>query len=122
MLSRENERTLKGLLHARRQALEAAIEAARPVDDIDGVVDRKDLAGHSQAGDDAATQTDRALAELGRVHAAQARLLDGTYGVCTDCGASIDLRRLMLEPAASRCVPCAEHIAWRPFARHTNGV
>ena len=30
-------------------------------------------------------------------------------GVCVDCEAEIDLRRLMLEPATIRCVECAQY-------------
>ena len=36
--------------------------------------------------------------------AARRRLDDGSYGICTDCGAEIGFDRLHAEPAAARCV------------------
>jgi DnaK suppressor protein len=50
------------------------------------------------------------LAELGDVDAALARLRDGTYGVCTDCGEAIAPARLFAYPTATRCVVC--QAAW----------
>jgi DnaK suppressor protein len=43
------------------------------------------------------------LAELER---AGNRLADGTYGVCTRCGAAIAPERLAARPAARTCVQC----------------
>jgi RNA polymerase-binding transcription factor DksA len=45
-------------------------------------------------------------ARLREVNDAQDRLMDGTYGCCTDCGAEIDSRRLAADPAASLCITC----------------
>lgn len=38
--------------------------------------------------------------------AALARIADGTYGICVDCGGRIPDERLMVIPYASRCTPC----------------
>ncbi|MDP2664295.1 MAG: TraR/DksA C4-type zinc finger protein [bacterium] len=38
--------------------------------------------------------------------AALARIADGTYGVCVDCGGKIPDERLVVIPYASRCTPC----------------
>lgn len=46
--------------------------------------------------------------ELADVDAALARLDDGTYGRCVDCGRSIPVARLRARPTAVRCVACAE--------------
>ena len=35
------------------------------------------------------------------------RIADGTYGVCTQCGADIDSKRLKALPDATRCISCA---------------
>lgn len=40
------------------------------------------------------------------VRAALARLNDGSYGVCVDCGQPIDLQRLVAIPSAARCMAC----------------
>ena len=44
------------------------------------------------------------LAEIDR---ALARIEDGTYGTCTNCGKEIALARLDAQPWASLCIDCA---------------
>jgi DnaK suppressor protein len=46
------------------------------------------------------------LAELGALDAAQARVDDGTYGICEKCGRPIPDAQLALRPARTRCVAC----------------
>jgi RNA polymerase-binding protein DksA len=48
----------------------------------------------------------RDLAVLAEVEGALARLADGSYGACVDCGADIPYARLAAYPAAKRCVAC----------------
>ena len=40
------------------------------------------------------------------IDAARARMADGSYGECVDCGVAIPVERLMAQPTALRCVPC----------------
>lgn len=44
--------------------------------------------------------------ELTRIDQAVARLKEGRYGLCEDCGAEIDLERLRVAPYAPRCIGC----------------
>jgi DnaK suppressor protein len=44
--------------------------------------------------------------ELDEIHAAQARLAAGTYGVCEECAKPIPLTRLRAMPTTRYCVPC----------------
>ena len=44
--------------------------------------------------------------ELVAVRAALARLADGSYGECTDCGQPVGVARLLAQPAAARCIAC----------------
>ena len=44
---------------------------------------------------------------LAEVEAAIARLADGTYGRCEQCGQPIAPARLEAKPAARRCIACA---------------
>lgn len=44
--------------------------------------------------------------QLGRVHAALARVEDGTYGKCARCGVDIPPERLEFMPEAAHCVEC----------------
>ena len=50
----------------------------------------------------------RDLTELAEVEAAIARIADGTYGECSDCGQPIPAARLDAYPTARRCVACQE--------------
>ena len=49
-------------------------------------------------------------AQLGRVHAALARVTDGTYGKCVRCGLDIPPERLEFMPEAAYCVQCHSRV------------
>ena len=53
-------------------------------------------------------EIDRDADELRRIDSALARLSEGSYGVCEDCGQRIPEARLAAEPTAIRCVRCQE--------------
>ena len=46
--------------------------------------------------------------ELQDIEAALARIADGSYGSCRDCGEEIGQARLKAYPTAERCLPCQE--------------
>jgi DnaK suppressor protein len=46
--------------------------------------------------------------ELAKIEGSLRRIELGEYGNCTVCGEEIDVRRLMVAPTSTRCVPCAE--------------
>ena len=48
--------------------------------------------------------TDRHAEELQAIEDARARMRDGTYGFCIDCGAEIGFARLCAYPTALRCI------------------
>lgn len=48
------------------------------------------------------------LSVLAQVNQALQRMEEGTYGICTACGAEIPEARLDAVPYASLCVQCAE--------------
>ena len=54
-----------------------------------------------------ATERQRA-AELARIDAALARLEDGDYGYCLNCGEEIAEKRLAIDLAATHCIKCAK--------------
>lgn len=97
---------------------------ARIAHERGGVVSRADVAAEhynntmeSRAQTQTERQTEFALnehetGELGDIAAALERIHGGTYGICTDCGASIPHARLKAYPTATRCIGCqslAEH-------------
>ena len=55
-----------------------------------------------------------ALNELTEVDAALARMRDGSYGVCIDCGEPIAPARLSAYPTATRCIECQQTHEARP--------
>jgi DnaK suppressor protein len=70
------------------------------------VGDRKDEADFSATGDVAAAEIERDLAELREIAATRARIAEGRYGLCIDCGAEIAAARLNAQPTAQRCLAC----------------
>jgi len=47
---------------------------------------------------------------LREVEAAQSRLFDNTFGLCTECGSPITKTRLNAVPYASHCIGCADKL------------
>lgn len=60
------------------------------------------------ADDEALEGVDDVLrAEARQVRLALARIENGTYGTCTNCGEAIPRARLEARPIATRCIKCA---------------
>jgi DnaK suppressor protein len=64
---------------------------------------------------DAAAATDlgkviRENRELRDIEFALARIRDGSYGICFDCGGEISRARLKVEPTAKCCLPCQAQV------------
>jgi DnaK suppressor protein len=62
---------------------------------------------------DAAAEMEVAMAiresqELQEIESALARIGDGSYGTCSDCGDEIGPARLKANPSARRCLRCQE--------------
>lgn len=45
--------------------------------------------------------------EIRQIQEALNRISDGSYGICAECGADIDPKRLRALPTATRCISCA---------------
>ena len=106
----KQERIAASLLQRRKEVLaliEGHGEDGKPVE-LDqtrvGRLSRMD-ALQSQA---MAKETERRRQqELERIDAALARLEDGTYGDCVECGEPIAEKRLAFDPSAVLCIDCA---------------
>jgi RNA polymerase-binding protein DksA len=112
-LTPEQLEELKRALTKRRESLEAEThaDAAKAREDVFSetagpVADSGDEATADLISDLENAELSRDLQELREIDAALARLREGGYGTCTDCGGEIDLERLRPEPAASRCLDC----------------
>jgi DnaK suppressor protein len=80
-----------------RQAL--AIETS--ADELDRIQDASDR-------DYAMSTLERNFSGLGEVKTALRRIVAGTFGICVDCQADINPRRLVAIPWASHCLACQE--------------
>ena len=104
---------LKGALTRRREALEAEAhaDAAKAREDVYSqttgpVADAGDQASADLISDVENAELSRDLQELREIDAALARMVEGKYGICIDCGAEIGPERLHRQPAAKRCFNC----------------
>ena len=105
-LTRFRERLLGDL--AALEAEDALGRAAQKVVTLDqqsvGRLSRMDaLQGQAMAQ---ATQVRRDQQRL-KIAAALARIEEGEFGYCLDCGEEIALARLELDPTAPKCIACA---------------
>lgn len=107
----DEDRARRALLHRRDElaALSDSSADARGIVELDqssvGRLSRMD-ALQDQA---MAQETERRRrGELMRIEAALARLDEGDYGYCIDCGEEIAAKRLDIDPAVALCVRCAE--------------
>lgn len=51
----------------------------------------------------------QSASKLGDLQAALARLDQGTFGLCQDCGDRIEIRRLEAKPSAAFCICCQDN-------------
>jgi RNA polymerase-binding protein DksA len=58
----------------------------------------------------------RHMREIRDIEAAKARIEDGSYGTCAECGRDIGFDRLLAQPTALRCVDCQEQ--WEKTHQH----
>ncbi|MHB8494238.1 MAG: TraR/DksA C4-type zinc finger protein [Casimicrobiaceae bacterium] len=106
---------LDARLRERQEALRADVAAKlRTQDDprLVGLRNRMEDTDDWAAADAMAAQdiaeVSHDLAELTQVEQALARMADGSYGACVDCGRPIPQARLYAYPTATRCVACQE--------------
>lgn len=99
----------RGLLQARRQEILA--ESDRAVGSMNG----NERINYADPADRAALESDRNFLLrlrdrdrklLGKIDEAFARLEDGTYGRCEECGGQIGIQRLKARPVTTLCIEC----------------
>jgi DnaK suppressor protein len=123
-LSPDERAALEETLHARERELRRDVAAKLKTQDdprLVGLRNQMEDTDDWAAADASAAQdialVSRDLAELATVQRALARIADGTYGECADCGNPIPYPRLAAYPAALRCVACQENAERRERAR-----
>jgi DnaK suppressor protein len=112
-LSPELKAEFERLIGERRAALAAElhedVERSREEDyaNLAGpVTDSGDQASADLLADLDNAEVSRDLRRLRELDAALARLEDGSFGSCAECGGEIGLERLRAYPTALRCVDC----------------
>lgn len=106
---------LRRILVERRQAVMKEIEGQigeRISDEVQRRIDSAPDVG-DQALLDSERGRDISIMEMRnrvrqQIDEALARLEEGTYGFCSDCGVEISEKRLLAVPFARRCVACQE--------------
>ncbi|MBA4324965.1 MAG: dimethylmenaquinone methyltransferase [Rhodobacter sp.] len=97
----------KAALEKRLTELDARLEAIEQELDSHQNPDWDDLAIERE-GDEVLEATGNAgKAEISQIHAALARIADGSYGTCSRCGETIAEARLDLLPWTPLCRSCA---------------
>jgi DnaK suppressor protein len=114
MATRLSKERLEGfrrqLLERKRDLWSEVVESLR--DDLKGeyqqqlqqALDDPDRAMVDLLGDLDIIRLENRRDELMAIEAALQRIDQGTFGVCTDCGQTIEPRRLQVMPYATRCV------------------
>ena len=86
--------------------IEEGREGAAPPESLDGTIgrlSRQDSLMQQEMAKDA--QRRRSL-RLHLLQQAATRIIDGTYGVCLNCGGDIAVARLLESPEAPLCMEC----------------
>ncbi len=68
--------------------------------------DSADMAAGDALADLNLAIIDRHVVEIRDIEATRARIAEGRFGVCSDCGAEVDYERLSVYPTAKRCFRC----------------
>ena len=112
-LSAQQSQELKSLVEQRRAALSREVRRDLDrlredrMDNVVGAVpDPGDESVQSLIQDLDQADASRDLSELRTLDAARARMDEGSYGICSNCGQDIGFERLRANPAAERCIQC----------------
>ncbi len=90
------------------QVEETGDQAAQPVELDQSKVGRLSRMDAMQAQAMSLESKRRRKLQIRQIEAALVRIDDESYGYCVDCDESIALQRLEFDPAATRCIQCAE--------------
>ena len=99
------------VLRAKREEIVAEMEQlTQPAPDAGGISFGKRVGDGTSIAVERITQVaahDRLQALLAEIDRAEAKVADGTYGVCDSCGMPIAAARLEARPWSTHCVDCA---------------
>ena len=103
-LEEQRDKVLRGLQSAQEESGETQFSAVLGRSSGDSA----DEALALTLGNLSAARMDHEEKTLRALEAAFSRLDEPDYGECEDCGARIPVARLVVSPAATRCIACQE--------------
>jgi DnaK suppressor protein len=108
-MRRRDLELFRRLLETRRK--EILLEAGRAVDSMNGkseeaLADPTDRASLESDRNFLLRMKDRERKLLAKIDEAFARIEDGSYGRCEECGLEIGLERLKARPVTTLCISC----------------
>lgn len=106
---KELEQRIRARLDELRQEIHADVDRSRDEsygEIAGGVTDQADESVAHLLADIDKAEISRDLGEARELEAALARLAEGSFGACSDCGRDIAMPRLRVNPAAVRCIDC----------------
>ena len=83
--------------------------------DIDDLKDDMDLASSELDQSMIYRFRDRERNLLKKIEMALQKIEDGSYGICTNCGEQIGVKRLEVRPVTELCITCKEEEEKREF-------
>lgn len=109
-MKKDKLKQFKRIFESQRQSLLFSDKIVR--DDF-GVCDDDKYDEVDQASSDAEQSMrlrlrNREVLYIKKIDQALARIEEGTFGECSECGEDIELRRLEARPTATHCVQCKE--------------
>ena len=103
-------KAIKKKLTRERDELQAASAAGaadrKPIELDQQTVGRLSRMDALQVQAMAQAQEQRRQARLVAIDAALARIADGEFGYCVECGDDIPIKRLEIDPVTPRCIDC----------------
>lgn len=106
----------------REAALADTQDQMRLAEDVDGESlaksphDTGDMSEADRELDTNISMAQRYSAHVGDVDDALRRIVEGTYGICTECEQPIGYARMQAQPTAKLCIACQERMEHRPGA------
>lgn len=104
-------RLFKTMLEESRKNLIKAARKTRTEEsnfDTDDLPDEIDLASSEYSQSLIFRMRDREKILLKKIDKALARIEDGTFGICEQCGDEIGMKRLEARPVTTLCIQCKE--------------
>jgi len=109
----KSERAARALVHERSQADDGWLRDGLAAGSSGSVQDESDRAEALAMRELLLTLRFRVVSHRREIETALARMADGVYGRCLDCGTQIEAKRLRAAPWAARCHPCQTAIEQR---------